>query len=349
MVRTRDGAKMSKSSPETAIDPLEIIPEYGADALRLSMVIGQSPGSDNRLYKEKIAAYRNFCNKLWNVGRFIESTVPQEDRTKPAKVITGADAWMFNKVQEAVEAITEALENYRISEAGQIIYSLLWDDFADWYIEASKAQINGPLLADMYRTLLKLIHPIAPFVTEVLWKYFGDETQLVISEWPTPKKKADPKLAADFNELMHIVSEIRELGNDLQLDQTRIYYKQSTFLDQLGPTIVKMTGVQSIKRVDDGIGINLTKTSIECWLDIESNITRTYLFKLIKRRDQERKTLKSLEGRLQNKDYTSKAPKELVEESKQQAKDVKAYLTRLEDQIENLEDLIKSQSAYSTE
>lgn len=341
LVRTREGVKMSKSKPETAIDPLEVIPEYGADALRLSMIIGQSPGNDNRLYKEKIAAYRNFCNKLWNVGRFIEAMVDADELTKKAGVISPADAWMFNRLQQAVTQTTQQMSAFRLSDAGQTVYSLLWDDFADWYIEASKAAINGPLLAEMFRTILKLTHPLAPYVTEVLWQQVGGKGTLATAEWPKPQKLADEQMVDVFEEVRSIVTEIRELSSDLQVEQTRLYYQESEFIEEVEDLIVKMTGIKEVKQVVDGEGIHLTKTSIRCWLDIEVNAMRSYLFRLIRRRDEQTKMQQTFKTKLNNKQYTSNAPKELVEETRIKLRESKDYVERLKLQIEKLEQMIR--------
>lgn len=173
LVRTRDGRKMSKSEPETMIDPLNIIPDYGADALRLSMVIGQTPGNDSKLYKEKIAGFRNFNNKLWNVARYVLASLPDGYQPSHPKPSSQADQWMLQRLHQAVSKVTTGLDKYRLSDSGQAIYTVLWDDFADWYIEASKVTPNYDLLVYGLQTILKLAHPLH----RLLPKPFGNNCQ----------------------------------------------------------------------------------------------------------------------------------------------------------------------------
>lgn len=342
LVRTRDGRKMSKSDPETIIDPVEIVPKYGADALRLSMIIGQTPGKDTRLYEEKIAGYRNFCNKLWNVGRYVFDNVETKYLNQKIELKTSADHWIYERLQDAVEEITSDLESYRISDAGQKIYSLLWDDFADWYVEASKVNLNPTVLIHAFRTILRLSHPFAPFVTETLWQHTSADGSLLINEpWPEPKKIADRDQSDGFSQVINIVSEIRNLQKELQLKDSHLYYRESEFLDDNCGLVVKLTGIKGCERVADGQGIHLIKTNIDCWLDVDENITRDYLFKLIRRRDAYEKEIKTLKARLENANYVKQAPKELVEETKQKLADSQETLKALSTHIDNIEHVLQ--------
>ena len=344
LVLTRDGQKMSKSKPETTIDPLEIIPSYGADALRLSMMIGQTPGNNNRLYREKIAGYRNFCNKMWNVGRYILDNVTEEELYKSPEVKSSADVWIFNKIQSAIADVSQGLDEYRISDAGQVIYRTLWDDFADWYIEASKTDLNGPLLAEMFRTLLKLAHPMAPFVTEALWdKFDNSEQMLAVASWPEPAKPAKSELAQEFEEIINIVNEIRELKSEMKLSETSLYYADpDSLLSRNGNLVVHLTGIKRCKEVVDGYGLHLTKTSVNCWLDLEENIVRNFLFSLIKTRKDQQKRFENLRSRLDNKSYINNAPEDIVKETKNDLEQTRIYIERLTDQVDNLERMIQN-------
>jgi valyl-tRNA synthetase len=167
LIRTRDGRKMSKSDPDTMIDPLDMISKYGADALRLSMIVGQSPGNDSRLYEEKIAGYRNFVNKLWNASRFILMQCEQASEN-PQEVIhfearTLADKALIHALEKLVADVTDGLEQYRLSEVGDKLYSFVWDYFCDWYLELSKGEANIGVLIHALRTILTLLHPYCPF------------------------------------------------------------------------------------------------------------------------------------------------------------------------------------------
>ncbi len=165
MIRTKTGEKMSKSKPETCIDPLDMIEKYGADALRLSLIVGSSPGNDIRLYEEKIAGYRNFVNKIWNSARYVLMNL--EDGEKD---LSKADKWILTRLNETVESVTGKLEKHAISDAGMEIYDFFWGEFCDWYLEMSKVHKNPQVLMQVLKQTLILLHPFVPFVTEVLWE-----------------------------------------------------------------------------------------------------------------------------------------------------------------------------------
>jgi valyl-tRNA synthetase len=190
LIRTREGKKMSKSDPETCIDPLAMIAAYGADALRLSMIVGQSPGNDFRLYEEKIAGYRNFVNKLWNAARFV-LLICEKEGIDPKRLAAGskqsvlslADRWILSVTQRLIGDVTEGLEHYRLSQVGEMLYDFVWSKYCDWYVELSKEQPNAPVLLQVLRTILTLLHPYAPFVTEEIWAKVG-EGMLMRQAWP---------------------------------------------------------------------------------------------------------------------------------------------------------------------
>jgi valyl-tRNA synthetase len=342
MVRDRNGQKMSKSNPETSIDPLEMIEKYGADALRLSMLVGLSPGNDIKLYEEKIAGYRNFCNKLWNVGRFILDNTDAAHSTAKPKPEAPADAWITSKIDNTVQTITSKLENYQISQAGEDMYHLLWDDFADWYIESSKSELNQAVLVDSFRTILKLAHPLAPYVTEALWQHFTpDGEMLITAEWPTPHKhQPDQDKIDQFNRLQTVVSEIRELSNEIDLSETTLYHQPDDFLDEYATLIKQLTTVADVKQVADGRGLELASLDFNAWLDISADVGQTHLVRLLKRRAELANMVKQFESKLNNDAYINNAPKEIVNETREQHMAINEQLKKLNQQIENLERLI---------
>jgi valyl-tRNA synthetase len=228
LVRTRDGQKMSKSKPETAIDPLDIIPKYGADALRLSMVVGQSPGADSRLYEEKIAGQRNFINKLWNASRFVLLTCEKEGLDPHAPwhgtPRSLADQWLAHGLSELVRSTTASLEAYRLSEAADTLYAFTWNEFCDWYLELSKGEPNAPLLLDSLRVLLTLLHPFCPFVTERLWEEVkpADAGLLLKSEWPTNCTSTFAAEHAKLQRVIDVISAIRRLRTTQNLEPGKL-------------------------------------------------------------------------------------------------------------------------------
>lgn len=210
MVRDRDGHKMSKSRPETAIDPLDMIKKYGADALRLSLVLGATPGNDTRLWEDKIAAYRNFVNKLWNIARFISLTVGE---LKPVKVAprpkTLADRWILAELNALIRRATDGLERYEFSAVGEAIHEFTWSKLADWYLEIVKVEGGKEkILSYILQQVLILWHPFTPFVTEHLWSRFGARELLMIQPWPRAGRSVVPQ---EFAVVQHVVTAIRNL------------------------------------------------------------------------------------------------------------------------------------------
>ncbi|MFA7682499.1 MAG: valine--tRNA ligase, partial [Candidatus Peribacteraceae bacterium] len=236
LVRTRDGKKMSKSDPSTCIDPLEIIPKYGADALRMSMIVGQSPGNDFRLYEEKIGGYRNFINKLWNASRFVLMTCESADvdphsaegsgiRDQGSGKLPLADRALLSSLQDLIEEVTNSLEGYRLSEAGERLYSFVWDYFCDWYLELSKGEANPQLLVHALRTILILLHPYCPFVTEELWSHFKpkDAGMLIKEPWPVAEKKSkNAQAQQDLQIVINVISAIRSLRADYNVEPSAL-------------------------------------------------------------------------------------------------------------------------------
>ena len=205
MVRDAFGKKMSKSRPETAIDPMETIKEYGADALRMALVTGNAPGSDSSLSEDKIRGMRNFANKVWNIGRFIllgfekaDGPVPFYSESLESRLVK-VDRQILNDLNKLIKKTTDYLEQYRFDFAAEGLYHFIWHRLADEYVEESKERVgNGDVLTlsvlrHVYLNCLKLLHPFMPFVTEEIWQRFPrmKKDPLIISSWPRVKKVAN--------------------------------------------------------------------------------------------------------------------------------------------------------------
>lgn len=190
LVRDKRGRKMSKSLGN-GIDPLEMSEKYGADAVRLALVIGTTPGNDQKLDEQKIAGYRNYVNKIWNIGRYLAMQEHEPAQNKVQRK-TIADKWIMSQLSRVSGLSKKFLEeNFMFSSVGELIYNFAWHDFADWYLEITKIEKNSLLAREVFRTLLKLLHPFMPFVTEELWSRLGyGKTLLMIQPWP----EADEKL-----------------------------------------------------------------------------------------------------------------------------------------------------------
>lgn len=334
MVRAEDGKKMSKSRPESIIDPLTVIPKYGTDALRMALIMGVSPGNDQNWGWGKIEANRNFCNKLWNIARYIETTVGDQTSRQEAEPITAADHWVLSKLQRYQQNIMFDLDNYRFSEAYERLYHFVWDDVADWYIEVSKTEPNKPLLAYALEQILLLAHPFAPFVTETIWQTLAWEQDSVLAGRQLQAvQSSDRKLAEEFTDLQSIVTEVRYILRALKVSGITLYYTDVPFLTANAAAIKRLTGLQAVTEVRDGSGMNLTSTKYPCWLDIEKGAARDYVTELQAKQTRQAEVIKQLEGRLANKEYVKHAPRQVVDQTKQQLDEARQLLDTLNKEI----------------
>jgi valyl-tRNA synthetase len=337
LVRTEWGKKMSKSDPESIVDPLEVIHEYGTDALRLALIQGMSAGNDQRINRSKIITNRNFANKLWNIARYIEDIVDEEPG-REARPARAADHWILSKLQHSQEEISGNLDGYRFSEAYDTLYHFIRDDLADWYIEASKAEPNKQLLAYLLEAVLTLAHPFAPFVTETIWQTLAWETDSVLAARPQQKvPDSDAKQATEFTEIQAIVTEARYITKALKVAGATLYYTDVPFLRDNAAIIKRLTRLQAVTEVRAGAGLHLTGTKYTCWLDIDKSTAQAYLKELEGKRAEQANSIKQLETRLANKDYVKHAPKEVVGQTKDQLQAAQELLISIDQERQRFE------------
>ncbi len=219
-VTDEKGQKLSKSKGNYD-EPMDITAEYGTDALRMALTIGITSGNNGALYIEKVQGYRNFCNKLWNVARFVLAKVPQDVDPSRAKLLSPADHWMASQLNTAIVNITSGIENYKFSEAGQAVYSLLWEDLADKYIEYSKQSLNAELLAYFLDTTLRLIHPFAPYISEAIWqKAMWTKSNLITEHWAKVIHSPSTAKSKQFEiEIIKIISSQQQSAHSVELDK----------------------------------------------------------------------------------------------------------------------------------
>lgn len=328
LIRTRDGRKMSKSDPETMIDPLDMIKEFGTDALRLSMIVGQTPGNDSRLYKEKIAGYRNFINKIWNISRFIITNVDDAHTVEyPPKPKTLADKWILHLFETHKNLITHNIENFHLSLAFEGLYRFTWSEFADWYIEISKEQMKNSelknstedILLYILTNTLKLFHPVIPYITEHIWEKLNPSKLLIISKWPDqyPELK-DELINKNFVSIKNIVIAIRNFKsenniNPKQILDIHIHGTDNKLINENKYVITSQAGVKFI----DHPAIQRPQIHVDGF-DVSISVPSNPALK--KKRDKERKKLEeyitSLEKKLANKEFTEKAPASVVEKER---------------------------------
>ncbi len=213
LVRDDQGRKMSKSLGNV-LDPLELIPKFGTDAVRLSLVMGTSPGMDQKLSEEKIKDFRNFTNKLWNISRFILMQIGETDKAAPVEPKTLADKWILSRLSEVQGRVTKLIGDYQFSQAGEMLRDFTWGDLADWYLEIAKIEKGKEaILRHVLETVIKLWHPFMPFVTEYIWGLMGNK-ELIVAEWPTSPvipAKAGIQDVPEFETMRTLITDLRRL------------------------------------------------------------------------------------------------------------------------------------------
>ena len=222
LVRAPDGAKMSKSKGNV-VDPLGLIDQYGADALRFFMSAMESQGRDIKMYDARLAGYRNFATKLWNAARFCEANGISASTSFEAPAASlPVNRWIIGEVAATVAAMESAFAAYRFDEAANAIYSFAWDRFCDWYLELIKGAIDDETKAVagwVLDQILVMLHPFMPFITEELWTGLGDRVDypLITAKWPAPTAARDVDASADIDWLIKLVSELRTAKAELGL------------------------------------------------------------------------------------------------------------------------------------
>lgn len=334
MVNDEHNQKMSKSKGNV-INPMELVAEFGSDATRMGVISGRAPAQSQAFNKGSVIAARNFCNKLWNIARFVEAQIGDNHQIVDLEPQTPADHWIIRQLNDAANNIAVRIEQYRFSEASETVYHTIWDDVADWYIESSKTAINRPLLSWVLATSLKIAHPFAPFVTETIWQTLNYTDGILMREaWPTPEK-FDPIAAEQFEQLKLLVAEGRWVIAELPGNKKyRLLYGNDSLIADNQDTIKHLMRLEAIKHTDQPRGLRLAAANREAWLDIDSETLYQHQENLEMRLAEARQKLAGLNKRLENPTYVEKAPAHLVEETREQLAEQEKIITRLVSELE---------------
>lgn len=334
MVNDEHNQKMSKSKGNV-INPMELVAEFGSDATRMGVIAGRAPAQSQAFNKGSVIAARNFCNKLWNIARFVEAQIGDNHQIVDLEPQTPADHWIIRQLNDAANNIAVRIEQYRFSEASETVYHTIWDDVADWYIESSKTAINRPLLSWVLATSLKIAHPFAPFVTETIWQTLNYTDGILMREaWPTPEK-FDPIAAEQFEQLKLLVAEGRWVIAELPGNKKyRLLYGNDSLITDNQDTIKHLMRLEAIEHTDQLRGLRLAAANSEAWLDIDSETLYQHQENLEMRLAEARQKLAGLKKRLENPTYVEKAPAHLVEETREQLAEQEKIITRLVSELE---------------
>lgn len=336
LVLDEHGQKMSKSKGNV-INPMKAVSEYGSDALRLGVIASRSAGQNQAFSLSKVVAGRNFCNKLWNIARFVEDKLGENYRPITPEPKSLADHWILKELNDTAANVDAQMEGYRFAEAAESVYHTIWSSVADWYIEASKKDDNHPMLAYVLDTCLKLSHPFAPFVTETIWQTLSWHDDLLISaDWPTPVAYNDIA-AAEFEQLQKLVAETRFVASELPGNQKyALLFQQDSLIADNAELIQHLARLKEVKAVDQAKGLRLAASGREAWLEVDETTLYEHQSNLEVRLAEAHSFVKTLEARLGNENYVAKAPPALVEESRKELEQKKTLIERLQNELEVL-------------
>jgi len=360
LVRDKTGAKMSKSKGNV-IDPLELIDEYGADALRFTLAIMAAQGRDVKLDPARIAGYRNFGTKLWNATRFAQMNgVARDANFVPEDASLALNRWILTELTRAARTVTESIENYRFNDAAQAAYRFVWSQFCDWYLELLKPVFNGEdeaakaesraCAAYVLDEVYKLLHPMMPFLTEELWAETAGETPredvLALAEWPDPAFE-DDSAADDLNWLIDLVTGIRSLRAEMNVPASAkaplvVVNADDVVRDRLArhdAAIQRLARIESIDIAGDvprGSAQLVLGSATFCLplgnlIDIEAET---------KRLEKEVAKLKGevtrLDKKLGNEKFVANAPEEIVAAEREKLAEFKEQMARVENALEQV-------------
>ena len=359
LVRADDGRKMSKSFGN-GIDPLDVIDQYGADALRFMLCTGNSPGNDFRFYMEKVEASRNFANKLWNASRFVLMGLEDNDYTLTGdESLELSDEWILSKLNATIEEVTTNLDKYELGIAADKIYEFVWDEYCDWYIELSKKRLYSDneeerltvqkVLVKVLKDIVKLLHPFMPFITEEIWTHLpSTKHDLITSEWPVViEKYNNASKEKEMTLIMDAIRNVRNVRTEMDVKPSRkakiivlsneeiskLFSTNSGYFEALASASEIIIETEKANIPEDAIAV--VTEGAELFLPLADLVDFT---KEVERLEKEKAKFESeverVVRKLSNEGFVKKAPDKLINaEKEKQAK----YQEMLDNVIERIE------------
>ena len=358
LVRDDQGRKMSKSLGN-GIDPLKVIDQYGADALRFTLATGNSPGNDMRYSKDKVEASRNFANKIWNAARFIRMNLEGHDvPNKLPDTLALEDKWIVDSFNRVAKEVTENLEHFELGIAVQKLYDFLWDEFCDWYIEISKIRLNSGseeaaqsarrVLVWVMSSTMQLLHPFMPFITEEIWQALPHEGPTIMtSHWPEfDSSRCYPEAAGQMHRIMDAVRAVRNRRAEMNVPPSR---RTHLYIATASPEVFQ-AGIPIIQRlawasqVEVGAGFDLSHAVTMITPDAKLFIPtdelvdkQAELARLHKELESAKKQYETAQAKLGNENFLSKAPAKVVSGVRQNAQKLSEHITLIESGIRELQ------------
>jgi len=362
MIRNEEGRKISKSMPDAdRYDPLLIVDEYGADALRFTMLTGSTPGNDVKLSLARIESNRNFANKMWNAARFVVGNLESGEVSEPdAAALTRQDRWIISRHNRLIGEVTRLMDDYQFGEAGRQLYGFLWGEYCDWYIEMAKTRLYGEdkaaketvrsVLVYVLERTLRLLHPYMPFVTEEIWQHLPHEGEaLIVATWPEAGE-TDDDAEAGIGLVMDLVRAVRNARSDNDVEQGRriaaivvagdkceLLQGERTVLESLAhidPERLEI--VRSLEKKPER-ALTLVSGGVEVYLPLAGMVDlereRARLAKELERLAEEMARAEKL---LANESFVAKAPAAVIQKERDKLEGYRERQTRIEARLEDL-------------
>ncbi|HAS74420.1 MAG TPA: valine--tRNA ligase [Clostridiales bacterium UBA8960] len=360
LVRDASGKKMSKSLGN-GVDPLDVIDQFGADALRFMLATGNSPGNDLKFQLERVESSRNFANKLWNASRFVIMGLDSElEGLDGSETLTLADHWILSRLQTMTDEITLALEKYELGIAASKIYEFTWNEYCDWYIELAKKRLYGEdaiakqtvqkVLVKVLKDILRLLHPFMPFITEEIWSFMPNTTGLLVTDmWPiVDVSYKNPSAEKDMNLIMDAIRNLRNVRAEMEVVPSRkakcmilatddyvanVLMKQAEYLITLASC--SEVSVASDKSAVPDDAVSAVIHGAELYLPLDDLIDfEKEMDRLQKEKAKLQKEVDRVISKLNNEGFVSKAPAHLLEEEHEKEAKYQEMLTTVDARIE---------------
>ena len=359
LVRDAQGRKMSKSLGN-GIDPLEIIEQYGADALRLTLVIGSTPGNDMRFSDDKVKASRNFANKLWNATRFVMMNLPEDFVPGEPASLTMADRWILSRFNSLVREVTANLDKFELGLAAQKVQDFIWEVYCDWYIEIAKIRLNSEdageadsarkILVHVLSEALKLLHPFMPFITEEIYTALpGSAPSIMDQAWPVyEESKHFEGEEIGFEKVMDLIKAVRAIRNDMGVHPT----KRTSMIVETADAVPFKAGESYLAKFAFAEGVSFVEKyegDTAGMVQVVTNAARAFipmmelidrekeLARLNKEKASCEKEIASCEAKLNNEGFVGKAPEQVVQKIRDSYAAAKAKLTKIEESLAALQ------------
>ena len=359
LLRDSQGRKMSKSLGN-GIDPVDVINQYGADALRFTLVTGNSPGNDARYSDEKVAASRNFANKIWNAARFIHMNIDGHNVpcTLP-ETLSLEDQWIVSRFNTVTKEVTENLDKFELGMAVSKLYDFIWDDFCDWYIELAKRPLTGgdeaaaqntrQVLVWVLTNTLALLHPFMPFVTEEIWQSLPHQGEaLIVAPWPEYEEgHAFPQVEAEMKKVMELITAVRTRRSEMNVPPSKkahlaIEAADTAAFEAEKEAIARLaycSGVEVAQSVPQAEGsVTVVTAACRAYLPMDDLVDKkAETARLTKELEGAKKQLATAEAKLQNEKFISKAPQKVIDGVKDNAEKLREKVRGIEEALAALQ------------